>query len=767
MHLFWEPVVWPLFDLLKPRRILEIGAEEGKHTLKILPWCQRFGAVLHVIEPFPKFNVEECAARYRGHFELIQGFSPEALPSLPPVDIALIDGDHNWYTVHAELETLAKQNRHHNAIPPLFLLHDVDWPYGRRDLYYDPDRIPAEYRKPWRRAGILPGCVALAEKGGCNANYCNAETEGGERNGVRTAAEDFVAEHADEAWRLIVLPFFSGLGILVCDQHLKKVPELNAWLESLPDEQRADLWIRAIEGERTRVLVELEKRRHDIAYLKQKREDAETALARERESFRELTNRHEILKQERDRLQSERDRLQSERDRLRAEILNQIPVLVDAARLMERREELLRQIRVSINLFELAAKSYAKFLASWRWRVGNRLARWAAYFRGGNTGQPTAVIRVKDAIRRHGKWKENYAAREKSLVPAREVTALLTSPEQWSKRGKNLSDRLRAEVAALENELRQVLSLYERMHLESRRLTASKRWRLGSLIIGQFHRLRLPEVPSPIPPLLNVHWAAFQALRKGLRNTPLTPLRINKDHFAAGRRQPDPPASSAYSVPARSAEPRRPDPVARLLQFTPPRPRNPFYTIMTDQLARWEWPVRFTVKWDEAEAWARERHALPPVVHLHQLDPFYHVAGGDLNAVRERAESLLRRLEALRGAGAALVHTFHNPWPHNRAFLEVDRWFTERAMPLMDRIIVLCEAGVPHVRQFAPAEKIVHIPHPHFMGIYGPPEDRAASRRKFGFADSDFVFCQVGEIKPYKGLERLLDAWAVVRREDP
>ncbi|MBP9003995.1 MAG: class I SAM-dependent methyltransferase, partial [Candidatus Hydrogenedentes bacterium] len=157
MHLFWEPVVWPLFDRIKPRRILEIGAEEGKHTLKMLPWCQRFGAVLHVVEPFPRFNVEECAARYRGHFELIRGFSPEALESLPPVDVALIDGDHNWYTVHAELETLAAKGREVGTLPPVMLLHDVDWPYGRRDLYYDPERIPEAFRHPWRRAGILPG----------------------------------------------------------------------------------------------------------------------------------------------------------------------------------------------------------------------------------------------------------------------------------------------------------------------------------------------------------------------------------------------------------------------------------------------------------------------------------------------------------------------------------------------------------------------------------------------------------------------------------
>ena len=35
---------------------------------------------------------------------------------------------------------------------PLLVLHDVGWPYGRRDLYYDPDDIPASTASPWRKA---------------------------------------------------------------------------------------------------------------------------------------------------------------------------------------------------------------------------------------------------------------------------------------------------------------------------------------------------------------------------------------------------------------------------------------------------------------------------------------------------------------------------------------------------------------------------------------------------------------------------------------
>ncbi len=40
---------------------------------------------------------------------------------------------------------------------PVLILHDVGWPYGRRDLYYTPETIPEEFRQPYEQAGMLPG----------------------------------------------------------------------------------------------------------------------------------------------------------------------------------------------------------------------------------------------------------------------------------------------------------------------------------------------------------------------------------------------------------------------------------------------------------------------------------------------------------------------------------------------------------------------------------------------------------------------------------
>ena len=49
---------------------------------------------------------------------------------------------------------LAATAREAGAPLPVCFLHDVGWPYGRRDLYYAPERIPEEFRQPWAQKGL-------------------------------------------------------------------------------------------------------------------------------------------------------------------------------------------------------------------------------------------------------------------------------------------------------------------------------------------------------------------------------------------------------------------------------------------------------------------------------------------------------------------------------------------------------------------------------------------------------------------------------------
>src|SRR5919106_6390898 len=156
MFPFWDVAIKPVLEAVRPRRVVEIGALRGETTQLVLdalgPECE-----FHVIDPLPEFDPAEHEARFGGQYVFHRDLSVNVLGDLPPMDVALIDGDHNWYTVRTELRLLAEVSRAAGSPLPIAILHDVGWPYGRRDLYYDPATIPDEHRHPWRRAGIQRG----------------------------------------------------------------------------------------------------------------------------------------------------------------------------------------------------------------------------------------------------------------------------------------------------------------------------------------------------------------------------------------------------------------------------------------------------------------------------------------------------------------------------------------------------------------------------------------------------------------------------------
>jgi len=231
MFPLWDAAIAPVLRAARPRRLVEIGALRGETTSLTLDFLEP-DAEFHVIDPAPGFDPTESEQRFSGRFFFYADLSHNVLPTLPAMDAALIDGDHNWYTVYNELKLLAATSQTAGSPLPLLIMHDVGWPYGRRDLYYAPEQIPEEFRQPYRHAGMRPGIKELVPSGGLNPTMCNAEEEGGPRNGVMTALEDFLAEY-DRPVRTVVVPVFFGLAIVAEEQRLQEHPELGDALDRL------------------------------------------------------------------------------------------------------------------------------------------------------------------------------------------------------------------------------------------------------------------------------------------------------------------------------------------------------------------------------------------------------------------------------------------------------------------------------------------------------------------------------------------------------
>jgi hypothetical protein len=146
----------------------------------------------------------------RADLHLIRATSHEALAGVELTDAIVLDGDHNYFTVAGELRLVADAAA--GGPLPLMLFHDVGWPHGRRDSYAAIEQIPPEElpHPVVEGGGLFPGEPGIRPDG--LPMWHSAAREGGERNGVLTAIEDFMAER--DGLRLAVIPSFFGFGVM-------------------------------------------------------------------------------------------------------------------------------------------------------------------------------------------------------------------------------------------------------------------------------------------------------------------------------------------------------------------------------------------------------------------------------------------------------------------------------------------------------------------------------------------------------------------------
>ena len=229
MIALWDPIMRGVVDTIEANNVLEVGSETGLSTKVLLDYVTARGGHLHSIDPAPDFDVSTLEHQYPGSVTFHRDLSLNAIPHLPCVDVALLDGDHNWYTVFHELELLEKLHSGDPLSMPVIFIHDIGWPYGRRDLYYSPHTIPKKHRKPFARKGMGRLKRDLLEHGGLNSTLHNAITEGGANNGVLTAIESYLDETEVE-YHFVNLPLYFGLGILVTKARLDDNNALNAEL---------------------------------------------------------------------------------------------------------------------------------------------------------------------------------------------------------------------------------------------------------------------------------------------------------------------------------------------------------------------------------------------------------------------------------------------------------------------------------------------------------------------------------------------------------
>lgn len=248
----FRDLILSCLEAAEARTIMEIGSESGAFTRELLAFAAERDGEVWCVEPFPTLELEQIDSE-EDRFHLIAGRSPGALEGLPACDAYVIDGDHNYWTVSRELEHAARGGGPGEPMP-LIVLHDVGWPSGRRDQYYAPDALPAGAVHPhsWDMGSVPDRREAI--RGGLRGrgSFAVALREGGERNGVLTAVEDFLADRDELCFALV--PSVFGVGVIYprSASYSEALAGLLAPLDRNPllerlERNRVDLYLKVLE----------------------------------------------------------------------------------------------------------------------------------------------------------------------------------------------------------------------------------------------------------------------------------------------------------------------------------------------------------------------------------------------------------------------------------------------------------------------------------------------------------------------------------------
>lgn len=149
------------------------------------------------------------------------------------------------------------------------------------------------------------------------------------------------------------------------------------------------------------------------------------------------------------------------------------------------------------------------------------------------------------------------------------------------------------------------------------------------------------------------------------------------------------------------------------------------------------------------------------VLHFHWLQ--YHY----INVSKLKADFFLVFLFSLKLIvakliGYKIVWTAHNIQSHENICPKTDKFLVGLMLVLCNAVICHCEYAKRELQKIRQCgDKIFVSRLPNFIGIYSNETDKAAARKALGIESKEFVYLFLGEIRAYKGLEDLIEAFKI------
>jgi glycosyltransferase involved in cell wall biosynthesis len=152
------------------------------------------------------------------------------------------------------------------------------------------------------------------------------------------------------------------------------------------------------------------------------------------------------------------------------------------------------------------------------------------------------------------------------------------------------------------------------------------------------------------------------------------------------------------------------------------------------------------------------------VLHLHWLSPY--IKGENRLTKSIYAIKFLLDILLTKRRGVKVVWTGHDYTSHNSQFPGLEQWTQRMLLKLSNRVIFHNVSALKHFSQTYQLDKFKTevIPHGHYREVYKSAIDKLEARKALNLPLSGSIYLNLGMLRPYKGIERLLQIWGENRK---
>jgi len=191
--------------------------------------------------------------------------------------------------------------------------------------------------------------------------------------------------------------------------------------------------------------------------------------------------------------------------------------------------------------------------------------------------------------------------------------------------------------------------------------------------------------------------------------------------------------------------------------FTLNHPGNPYGPLLAMAMARQN--VTFLPgNYDFEKSWLEETRAEAGVLHINWAHHFYKAE--DLASSLKKLKRFTDNLHFAKSLGFRIVWTFHNLYPHERPYPEIDHEAQLVMCQVADEIVAHCQYAADRCAElFHRPDHLSVVPHGNYIDAYANTMSKTDARHRLGISPDARVFTFTGNARPYKGIDRLVETF--------